>query len=103
MTDPPGAIGCTTCVVNDLDLSVKISSGGLNHPNGLNYRDRLDTVERVQTSVTYGEQIDITVEAKNFAYYDQKFSLVITGYFSEDELTKEPTRQNTRVHFLPLP
>ena len=82
ISDPPGAIGCTRCVVNDLDLSVKTATG-TKYPNGLNTIDTKNTVERVKASTTDGEEVRIIVDARNFVDKGQKYSLAITDCFSE--------------------
>ena len=49
--DAPGAVGCTNCVMNDLDLFVEEVHGSeLFYPNGLSYRDTKNTVERIRVS-----------------------------------------------------
>lgn len=83
--DPPGAIGCTSCVVNDLDLSVK-TRAGTKHPNGRNAIDTANNAERIQMldrSLTHGEEVRIFVRARNFVNESQKYSLAIGGCFSE--------------------
>lgn len=40
-------IGCTKCVLNDLDLSVLDSTGGKYYPNGKTSRDEINNAERV--------------------------------------------------------
>ena len=79
--DPPATSGCKSCVVNDLDLFIRTSSG-IVYPNGGSSKDSKNTVERIQISSSDGEEVRIVVEAKNFATYGEKYSLAITGCFS---------------------
>ena len=79
--DPPATSGCKSCIVNDLDLFIRTSSG-VTYPNGGNSKDSKNTVERIQISSSDGEEVRIVVEAKNFATYGEKYSLAITGCFS---------------------
>lgn len=79
--DPAAATGCTSCLVNDLDLFVWTSSG-IRYPNGRSTRDSKNTVERIQINPADGDPVRIVVEAKNFATYGEKYSLAITGCFS---------------------
>ena len=49
--DPPGSVGCTSCVMNDLDLYIEEVFGDQKfYPNGLSSRDRKNTVERIRVS-----------------------------------------------------
>jgi subtilisin family serine protease len=49
--DPPGAVGCTNCVMNDLDLYMENIDGSETfYPNGLSHRDKKNTVERIRVS-----------------------------------------------------
>ena len=106
--DPPGTPGCTRCLINDLDVSIKQSSG-VTYPNGRRNRDTVNTVERVQTEVTNGEEVRIIVDATNLSLYSQKYSLAITGCFSSESngsateaivgrspQTKQPTERPTK-------
>ena len=51
--DPPGAVGCTHCVVNDIDLYIEeIGRESIRlHPNGLAKYDTKNTVERIRVSL----------------------------------------------------
>lgn len=106
--DPPGTPGCTRCLINDLDVSIKQSSG-VTYPNGRRNRDTVNTVERVQTEVTNGEEVRIIVDATNLSLYSQKYSLAITGCISSESngsateaivgrspQTKQPTERPTK-------
>jgi hypothetical protein len=49
--DAPGSVGCTSCVMNDLDLYIEEVNGVEKfYPNGLSSRDRKNTVERIRVS-----------------------------------------------------
>lgn len=49
--DAPGAVGCTNCLMNDLDLFVEeVNRSEMFYPNGLSYRDTKNTVERIRVS-----------------------------------------------------
>ncbi|KAL7554072.1 hypothetical protein ACHAWF_017502 [Thalassiosira exigua] len=79
--DAPAQIGCMRCIVNDLDLSVRID-GSITYPNGRNDRDSTNTVERVRINAGDGEEVQIVVNAQNFALASQKYSLAVTGCFT---------------------
>ena len=92
-TDPPSAVGCRNCLVNDLDLSVKTSSG-VRYPNGQNNKDSVNTVERVHFTPENNSEVRVIVAASNLATYGQTYSLAVTGCFrrqesSENELTQQ--------------
>ena len=50
--DPPGAVGCMSCVVNDIDVYIEEIGGnsGRIYPNGLSQYDNKNTVERIRVS-----------------------------------------------------
>ena len=49
--DPPGSVGCTNCLMNDLDLYIEEVDGTETYfPNGLMRRDKKNTVERIRVS-----------------------------------------------------
>ena len=90
--DPPAIVGCTSCLVNDLDLVVENMSTSVKHyPNGRVTPDRINNVERVRISNdrnSSGHSFRITVSATRLGLnYDiQKYSLAATGCFiSPDE------------------
>ncbi len=79
--------------MNDLDLSVKTSSG-VRYPNGQKYKDSKNTVERIQFMPENESEVRVIVAATNLATYGQKYSLAVTGCFhrrvaSENELTQQ--------------
>ena len=82
LLDPPGSVGCKNCLMNDVDLSINTSSG-TRYPNGRTSRDSKNTVERIITNPSHGEEVSIFVDATNFATKSQKYSLAITGCFHE--------------------
>ena len=90
--DPPGPVGCTKCLVNDLDLSIK---DGLTvvHPNGRSSPDTTNNVERIRTLPEVnrnGQEMRIFVNAKNLAFHGQKYSLVVTGCFTREVSVMKP-------------
>jgi len=91
-----GANGCTSCVLNDLDL--KVEKYGTNgeivntfYPNGLSRPDDKNNAERVRLDGRIGEAHEglvkkndtfgIIVKANNLVTKSQKYALVITGCF----------------------
>jgi subtilisin family serine protease len=49
--DAPGSVGCTSCIMNDLDLYIEeVNGSDTFYPNGLSRRDRKNTVERIRVS-----------------------------------------------------
>ena len=73
--------------MNDLDLTVKTSTG-TRYPNGRNSRDKTNTVERIQLSPSNGEEVQVVVNARNFATNQQRYSLAITGCFQEGKASR---------------
>ena len=79
------SMGCTRCLINDLDLTVT-RDGDVNqtvyYPNGLNRPDNINNVERIVVdNVDDGETFSIRIRATNLDESSQKFSLVATGCF----------------------
>ncbi|KAJ8601397.1 hypothetical protein CTAYLR_005012 [Chrysophaeum taylorii] len=82
--DPPGIVGATSALVNDLDLVVARSDGATFYPNAKGAPDDVNTVERVVIDgVARGEVYVARVTATAIAatYGAQPFSLVATGPF----------------------
>eukprot|EP00562_Extubocellulus_spinifer_P001757 CAMPEP_0178474814 /NCGR_PEP_ID=MMETSP0696-20121128/2794_1 /TAXON_ID=265572 /ORGANISM="Extubocellulus spinifer, Strain CCMP396" /LENGTH=1296 /DNA_ID=CAMNT_0020102075 /DNA_START=71 /DNA_END=3961 /DNA_ORIENTATION=- len=79
------AMGCTRCVINDLDLYVTRDgdeSQTRYYPNGLEQEDSINTIERVVlNNVMDGESLTLHVRATNLDESTQKFALVSTGCF----------------------
>lgn len=49
--DAPGSVGCTNCIMNDLDLYIEEVNGSKTfYPNGFTRRDKKNTVERIRVS-----------------------------------------------------
>jgi subtilisin family serine protease len=49
--DAPGSVGCTSCIMNDLDLYIEeVNGSDTFYPNGLSRRDKKNTVERIRVS-----------------------------------------------------
>ena len=77
------SMGCTRCLINDLDLTIT-RDGDVNqtiyYPNGLDRPDNINSVERVVVeNVGDGETFSLRVRATNLDESSQKFSLVATG------------------------
>jgi len=87
--------------MNDLDLTVKTSTG-TRYPNGRNSRDKTNTVERIQLSTSNEEEVQVVVNARNFATNQQKYSLAITGCFQEGKASRatDPVRRQYLGHHL---
>lgn len=92
-TDPPGTIGCTSCIVNDLDLLVEdVGSLVKRYPNGRTSPDRVNNVERVRIDnahLTSGQKFRVKVTASHTQVDLQRYSLVATGCFSSPESQPE--------------
>eukprot|EP00804_Cyclotella_cryptica_P028745 CCRYP_008226-RA/>CCRYP_008226-RA protein AED:0.16 eAED:0.16 QI:1590/0/0.25/1/0.66/0.5/4/0/588 len=93
--DPPSSVGCTSCLVNDLDLLVEdILTSKRFYPNGRSKPDRVNNVERIRIKNTSpGRRLRITVAATLLGpkHNTQNYSLVATGCFvSPDQLPAEP-------------
>ena len=90
--DPPATVGCTSCLVNDLDLVVvDMSTWVKYYPNGKATPDRINNVERIRIangSISSKQKFRITVSTARLGlnYDTQKYSVVATGCFvSPDE------------------
>jgi len=102
-TDSPTSAGCTTCLVNDLDLLI-IKNEQKYYPNGLSSADSKDNVERIRVSVTENESLTVEVRGTNLAEAQQKYSLIVIGCLGNNEVTLQPygspsisfTRQPTK-------
>lgn len=76
------ALACSSCVLNDLDLSVvRVNDGTTLYPNGLNTKDSLNNAERVRVTVSDNEVFIITVHGNNLSTESQTYALVASGCF----------------------
>ena len=83
--DVVGVPGCTDCLVNDLDLTVKsIQTGMITHSNGGSMKDSKNNVERVRVAAMVGDIYEITVTAANLATQNQTYAIAMTGCFVDD-------------------
>ena len=77
--DPPGAIGCLNCVLNDLDLfAVQTMTNGtvIEHfPNGGSAKDSVNNVERVRFKAAAGDSFVITVTADHLESNQQTYAI----------------------------
>ena len=102
-TDPSAAVGCTSCLINDLDLTVsKLVSVYNNttnttnttaaaaieehvfYANGGTNVDTLNNVERVRVNASLGDEFLVRVTGSNLATQNQTYALVVTGCFDID-------------------
>jgi len=103
-TDPAAASsGCTSCLVNDLDLTV-IVDGATKRPNGItdtSLRDSSNNVERVSlTGLVGSESISVVVSGTNLSSATQNYALVVTGCINSAPVapvTPPPTRSPTKA------
>ena len=77
--DPPGALGCTHCLINDLDLEVVKNNNLPTYPNGQSSKDDTNNVERIQIPVSHGDIVQVAVKGANLAQSPQTYSLIVTG------------------------
>ena len=82
--DPAAASNCQNCLVNDLDLTLKLPSGVIQFPNGLSVPDAKNNAERIRIDSTGQGNYKVIVDATNLATASQRYSLVATGCFSYD-------------------
>merc|ERR1719215_1374291 len=79
-TDKEGANGCSTCLLNDLDLVLtNESSGDKYYPNGLNSHDTVNNIERIRVPVADADIWRIEVTASNLMESSTNYALVMTG------------------------
>lgn len=86
--DPEGAIGCKSCMLNDLDIIVHdidasgkvIWSSGV-FPNGGTKRDSKNNVERIRFNMKWKKRYRIRIKAKNLIDDKTKYSMVASGCF----------------------
>ena len=81
------AVGCQNCLVNNLDLSIKIPSGDIKHPNGLFSSDEKNNAERIGLDAAGAGKYKVIVNATNMATPSQRYSLIVTGCFSFESQT----------------
>jgi len=90
-TDPAASPGCTSCVINNLDLKVTKPSA-IYYPNGLSGADNINNAERVRISnPTNGVTYTATVTATNINTATQKYSIVASGCYSAGGETDAPS------------
>ena len=81
--DPPGAVGCKACVLNDLDLAVylKRAPEQIFYPNSLRTNpERIDNAERIKISgLRRRDKIIVEVKASNLVTTSQRYALVANG------------------------
>ena len=84
--DPPGVLGCKSCLINDLDLFIKKDALSKTwFPNGRSSPDTSNNAERVIIpNVQDGEKYFINVEARNLDRASQVYSLVVSGCITFD-------------------
>jgi len=75
--DKEGAVGCSTCMTNRLDLTV-MNNGQTLYPNGKTGHDTKNNVQRVRFE-TGNDSITVRVYAKNLITASQKFAVVVSG------------------------
>ncbi|KAL7518658.1 hypothetical protein ACHAWX_003466 [Stephanocyclus meneghinianus] len=99
--DPPSSVGCTSCLVNDLDLLVEdMLSSKRFYPNGHSKPDRLNNVERIRIKNTSpGRRFRISVSATLLGpkHKIQYYSLVATGCFASPDQEPEKAVPSTPV------
>jgi len=77
--DPPAVDGCTSCSLNDLDLTVSTSGSQTYYGNGGTSKDYKNNVERVRISKVSDGDLTVTIAASNLATSTQNYSLVMAG------------------------
>eukprot|EP00587_Corethron_hystrix_P001682 CAMPEP_0113306470 /NCGR_PEP_ID=MMETSP0010_2-20120614/5706_1 /TAXON_ID=216773 ORGANISM="Corethron hystrix, Strain 308" /NCGR_SAMPLE_ID=MMETSP0010_2 /ASSEMBLY_ACC=CAM_ASM_000155 /LENGTH=797 /DNA_ID=CAMNT_0000161139 /DNA_START=87 /DNA_END=2477 /DNA_ORIENTATION=+ /assembly_acc=CAM_ASM_000155 len=86
-TDQAGASNCNKCLLNDIDLNVRINNGNVLYPNGKSNNDRKNNAERVvipAANLKDNDMITITVRAVNLNVNELKYSVVAVGCFKGD-------------------
>jgi len=86
--DPPGAMGCSKCLINDLDIMVhwvtangNVKPNSKQFPNGLSAKDNRNNVERVHFQMTGSRRYRIRIKGSNLASASTNFSLIASGCF----------------------
>jgi hypothetical protein len=86
--DPAGAVSCTKCLMNDLDIMVnmitpdgKVKRNSKVFPNGGTQKDSENNVEHIHFEMTKSRRYRIRIQAANLATAQQNFSLIATGCF----------------------
>jgi len=101
-TDPASFSGCSSCVLNDLDIDMSIN-GLTYYPNGGTSADTKNNAERIRKGTSPGDVVQITVTGSNLDSSTQDYSLVVTGCFgAEGYPTRSPTKSpSPTVSFRP--
>ena len=86
--DPPGAISCAKCLVNDLDIIVhginakgKVKANSRVFPNGSATKDYRNNVERIRFNMKGIRRYRIRIRGANLSTATTRFSMVATGCF----------------------
>lgn len=86
--DPPGAISCVKCLVNDFDIVVSgiNSKGKIKHkstvfPYGSTKKDYRNNVERIRFSMKGIRRYRIRIRGTNLSTETTKYSMIATGCF----------------------
>eukprot|EP00567_Pseudictyota_dubia_P018032 CAMPEP_0197434832 /NCGR_PEP_ID=MMETSP1175-20131217/2507_1 /TAXON_ID=1003142 /ORGANISM="Triceratium dubium, Strain CCMP147" /LENGTH=1062 /DNA_ID=CAMNT_0042963687 /DNA_START=391 /DNA_END=3579 /DNA_ORIENTATION=+ len=78
----PSVIGCSRCVLNDLNLRLVDPAGKTHYPNGRTSPDDKNNAERVVLGgAADGTNYTIVVEGYNMDSASQRYALVATGCF----------------------
>ncbi len=88
--DPPGAMSCAKCLLNDLDMMVhQVTRKGIVKgstgisANGSNGKDSDNNVERIRFKMKGARIYRIRILASNLSSSEAKFSMIASGCFKE--------------------
>ena len=98
--DPPGAVGCRSCVLNDLNLSGQSLKKPFTkfYPNDLPSEEVTNNAERIIINgLRKGEKISITVKASNLVTADQTFALAASGCISLTQFFEEVNNEGIPI------
>ena len=86
--DPPGAISCAKCLVNDLDMIIhginakgKVKAKSRVFPNGSTRKDYDNNVERIRFNMKGIKRYRIRIRGTNLSTATTTFSMIATGCF----------------------
>uniref|UniRef100_A0A7S1BQP8 subtilisin n=1 Tax=Corethron hystrix TaxID=216773 RepID=A0A7S1BQP8_9STRA len=81
--DEPGAVGCTSCLINDIDMHVVKNGIRRFYPNGLDGEDHKNNVERIQVPANRNDNFLVVIKGTSFITRATYFSAVATGCFQK--------------------
>lgn len=98
--DPPSGVGCTRCLLNNLNLFLT-SDSKTYYSNGMKFKDDINNSERVQIVVEDGDEFLVHIEATDLITDVQLYAMVISGCLGNVESTTEEKKKSNIQYEIP--